>query len=216
MRLPGLLLVSCAAVLAALSCGGSSTGGGGGTSGYCGRAKAFLEGCGFAKFANGPHYHCAEPTEPLTRCFYDCQLAWSCADLVASVCNQELAKLQACIDTCNTPIACGDGTQYSPSQACDGTPDCGNGADEASCATFTCGSGETISASWECDGSSDCQDGSDEHAGCAVETLFACGDGQSIPRDGVCDGTADCANGADEPAECQTTSTEAVCADLGK
>jgi hypothetical protein len=130
-------------------------------SGPCAELVDKLKSCDLATESSGTA-SCKD--ELIPECVVDCIVAASCEDVGLFFCtDQEPAAIASCRSSCvNEPLDCGDGSgTYSASWACDGIPDCANGADEEDCA-FLCEDGTAISNAWQCDGIADCSNGEDE------------------------------------------------------
>jgi hypothetical protein len=143
------------------------------------------------------------------KCEIDCVLGASCEDFVGYgiFCEEDIAaeeRLESCYEQCvgyETDVECsGDAGSPIDAYACDGTADCPDGRDEASCpddAFFVCGDGQRVSEDDHCNGWVECENGADE-ANCPAGTSFTCANGDKQPRDTECDGYEECGDGSDE------------------
>lgn len=152
-------------------CGDDDVGGETGKEALAAKARS----CGLLGPGLSP-YDYAQSEED--RCYDECFLNASCADLEWWLCDSTgftPPALEACWDACNALVfLCDDGQEISGSLECDLVSDCDDDSDEAYCdpamMRFYCEDGSGwIDADFFCDGVDDCADGSDE-PGCA-ETL---------------------------------------------
>lgn len=144
------------------------------------------------------------PHGPFERCYLDCWLKGSCADLRYLVCGDidgvdasVSVAVANCVQGCAfTSVQCPD---QSTALRCDGNPSCADASDEANCGDlyFQCAAPYPVLSEQRCDGYADCTMGEDE-LNCPHHMC----DGVSLPPDVVCDGLPDCIDGSDEPATC--------------
>jgi hypothetical protein len=160
--------------------GGSSKGGSGGTGGTggtgatgpgsCNDYSAKLNSCGLISTS----IECSLlPTGIYADCYLGCVSDAPCDEVIDGMCSAEASNdLVDCVTACGElTFDCGSPGTILAQYVCDGSDDCGNGNDEASCptTTFACGDGTTIQASYRCDSYADCENGADE-ANCPTLT----------------------------------------------
>jgi hypothetical protein len=188
----GLISLVPSALLA--SCGSGSGGDGGGSGSGCPKVSDKLQSCHL--IPSGATFACSEPSENAALCEGGCFTNVSCGDLAGYFCSGlVLASFDDCLMGCLS-FTCKNGEIIGADLRCNGHSDCGDGSDEAGCAStgFTCKNGATIQDSSRCDSFLDCQDGSDED-GCPT---FTCKNGEKVLATERCDGHKACADGSDE------------------
>lgn len=141
--------------------GSAGEGGSTGTPGTCeGLSQRLIE----CSIIDKPIECTFRDSDPSAACYYGCYEAAVCGALADSYCNGATNSVADCLTACDT-FPCGDGSTVPSLYTCDGSDDCGNGADERGCVTapvFHCQSGETVDGADRCDGYEQCSDSSDE------------------------------------------------------